>query len=131
MVTERVIPKVSVYIPVYNGEKYLCACLDGLLRQSMKADEILVIDDGSSDSTAAIARSYGDSVRLIQHPENLGLATARNTGLQEARNGLVACLDVDCVPSTGWLGILTCMIQTDDNIAGVGGNLFENNIAIL
>ena len=127
MANQRLQPKVSVYIPVYNGARYLRACIDGLLRQSFKPDEILVIDDGSLDATASIARSYGDAVRLIQHPTNLGLATARNNGLKEARNALVASLDVDCVPSTGWLGTLTMMIQMDPNIAGVGGNLFENN----
>ncbi len=121
-------PKISVYIPVFNGEAYLRPCIDGLLKQNYQADEILIIDDGSTDRTAQIAQSYGNAVRLIQHPQNMGLSAARNTGLQNARNSLVACLDVDCVPSTGWLSVITYALLADPNIAGVGGNLFETNV---
>ncbi|MBT0952013.1 glycosyltransferase family 2 protein, partial [Bacillus velezensis] len=51
-------PKMSVIIPVYNGEKYLCDCIDSVLGQTLKNIEVLVVDDGSTDATRNILRYY-------------------------------------------------------------------------
>ena len=111
--------RISVYIPAYNCAEYLSRCIAGLLQQSLRPDEILVIDDGSRDSTREIANSYNE-VTLISHPENCGLGAARNTAFQSARNELVASLDADCVPEPEWLASLAARI--DDAWPGwVGG----------
>src|SRR5437773_11220393 len=97
---------VSVYVPCYNGAAWLAECLDSLLAQDVSADEILVVDDGSTDSSAQIARGYGPPVRLVQHGRNRGLAVARNTALSEARHDLVASVDADVRATKQWLGRL-------------------------
>ncbi len=115
-------PKISLYIPCYNVESYLAAVLDGALKQTLPADEILVIDDGSKDRTCEIAASY--PVKIVRHDRNRGLAAGRNTGLLSARNQLVAWLDADCVPDPHWLEILNLTLSSD-RVAMVGGRLIE------
>jgi glycosyltransferase involved in cell wall biosynthesis len=116
--------KVSLYIPCYNAAPYLKECLESVLRQSYKIDEILVIDDGSTDVSMEIAKDY--PVRIIRHGRNKGLAAARNTALRESRNDLVASLDADCLAHPEWLERLTRCFAWED-IAGAGGRLVERN----
>jgi cellulose synthase/poly-beta-1,6-N-acetylglucosamine synthase-like glycosyltransferase len=117
--------KVSVYIPAYNSAEFLSRVIDGVLAQTFPANEILVIDDGSLDTTAEIAASY-PAVTLGRHPQNSGLGAARNTGFRMARNELVASLDADCTPDRGWLAGLIRHFD-DTRIAGVGGRLIEGD----
>jgi glycosyltransferase involved in cell wall biosynthesis len=86
-------PLVSVIIPVYNGERYLASALRSVLAQDYRPIEILVIDDGSDDRSAEIARGWPE-VRYF-HQKNQGIPVARNTGLEHARGELVAFLDAD------------------------------------
>jgi len=86
--------KVSVVIPAFNAEKYLAAAIDSVLAQTTLPLEIVVVDDGSTDGTAAIARSYGGIVRCISQ-ENRGLSEARNRGMREAAGDVIALLDAD------------------------------------
>jgi glycosyltransferase involved in cell wall biosynthesis len=86
-------PLVSVIIPVYNGERYLVEAIESVLSQDYRPLELIVVDDGSTDKTAEIARSYG-SVKFIQQG-NLGAAAARNTGLKAASGAFIAFLDAD------------------------------------
>jgi glycosyltransferase involved in cell wall biosynthesis len=88
-------PKISVIIPAYNAADHLERALWGALHQTYPPDEILVIDDGSRDATAEIARTYGAPVRLISHDRNRGLSAARNTGIQHATGDWIALLDAD------------------------------------
>lgn len=114
--------KVSLYIPCYNAENSIEECLDSVINQSYAIDEIIIIDDGSTDKTIKIANTY--PVRIICHKENRGLAACRNTALKEAKNDFVASLDADCLASPQWLRLLMqCFIS--DDIAGVGGMLIE------
>lgn len=114
--------KVTLYVPCYNAEKYIAECLEGILKQTYPIDEILVIDDGSTDRTVEIASKY--PVKIISHGINKGLAAARNTAFRNAKNEYVAALDADCVPEPDWLEKLMENF-TDENIAGVGGKLIE------
>ena len=86
--------KVSVIVPVYNGEKYLKEALDSALAQSAKPFEVLVIDDGSTDSTAEIVRQYGEQIRYIRR-SNRGAAAARNDGVKSVSGNYIAFLDAD------------------------------------
>jgi cellulose synthase/poly-beta-1,6-N-acetylglucosamine synthase-like glycosyltransferase len=117
--------KVSVYIPAYNSAEFLSVVIDGLLAQTLPADEILVIDDGSRDATAEIAARYA-AVTLVRHTRNSGLGAARNTGFRTACNELIASLDADCVPDPGWLAGLARHFN-EPKVAGVGGRLIEGN----
>ncbi|MDH4201264.1 MAG: glycosyltransferase [Phycisphaerae bacterium] len=85
---------ISAVIPAYNAEKYIARAIDSVLAQTRPVDEIIVIDDGSSDKTADIVRSYGDKVKLISQP-NAGVSAARNTGVLAATGDWVAFLDAD------------------------------------
>ncbi|MGG1419041.1 glycosyltransferase family 2 protein [Bacillus subtilis] len=89
--------KVSVVIPVYNGEKYLRECLDSVLGQTLKNIEVLIVDDGSTDSTRNILKCYeavDERVKPI-YQANQGPATARNNALKQARGEYVAFIDAD------------------------------------
>lgn len=87
-------PTVSVVIPCYNASPFLRETLDSVLAQTYPAAEVLVIDDGSTDDSAAIAESYGPPVRVIRQ-ENQGESVARNRGIDEAAGDWVAFLDAD------------------------------------
>lgn len=90
-----VIPAVSVVIPAYNYGRYLRDAIDSVLAQTFGDFEVLVIDDGSTDDTAALVRTYSDPrVRYI-YQANAGLSAARNTGIRESRAPFVALLDAD------------------------------------
>jgi glycosyltransferase involved in cell wall biosynthesis len=89
-------PLISCIIPAYNGEAYLSHALDSILAQTHRPLEIIVVDDGSTDATPAIATAYGPQVRYVCQA-NAGPAAARNLGLQEARGELIAFLDQDDV----------------------------------
>ena len=84
---------VSVIIPVYNGERYLGEAIESVLAQTYKEVELIVVDDGSTDKSAAVARCFTD-VRYCFQP-NSGIGAARNQGADLARGGLLAFLDAD------------------------------------
>ena len=89
--------RISVIIPVYNNEKYLDQCIRSVLSQTMKADEIIIIDDGSTDSSPQKCDQYAlenDSITVI-HKKNEGLGFARNAGMYEATSEYVMFLDSD------------------------------------
>lgn len=90
--------KVSIIVPVYNVEKYLNECVDSLLRQTYKNIEIILVDDGSTDSSGKICNQYAeklpDIIRVI-HKQNAGLGFARNSGLDIANGDYVTFIDSD------------------------------------
>jgi glycosyltransferase involved in cell wall biosynthesis len=86
--------KVSAIIPVYNGERYLRATLESVFAQTDPLQEIIVVDDGSMDSSPEILRSFGDRLAIIRQ-ENQGVAAARNAGLAHATGDAIAFLDQD------------------------------------
>ena len=90
-------PLVSVIIPVYNVQPYLCEALDSVLGQTYQNLEILIIDDGSDDGSERICDEYGkkDSRITVIHQENKGLSTARNVGINRMTGDYVAFLDPD------------------------------------
>ncbi len=85
---------VSVVIPTYNRAAILPDALHSVLQQTLPAEEILVIDDGSTDSTADVATAFGPPVRWIRQ-ENAGVAAARNRGMRESHGRYIAFLDSD------------------------------------
>jgi glycosyltransferase involved in cell wall biosynthesis len=93
-------PLVSVVVPVYQAERYLAEALDSALAQGYEPLEIIVVDDGSTDASAAIARAR--PVRYVRL-EHQGLARARNAGIKAARGEIVAFLDADDVWLPGGL----------------------------
>lgn len=90
-------PQVSVIIPVYNAEKYLRECLDSVLAQSYVDFELLLVNDGSTDSSGSICDEYAakDTRVKVFHKENGGVSAARNIGIKEARGQYVTFVDAD------------------------------------
>jgi glycosyltransferase involved in cell wall biosynthesis len=86
-------PLASCIIPVYNGERYLAAALESVFRQDYRPFEVIVVDDGSTDSSACIARSYTKAHYIYQ--SNQGVTAARNAGISASRGKFIAFLDQD------------------------------------
>lgn len=86
-------PLVSTIVPVYNGERFLAFALQSLFAQDYCPFEVIVVDDGSTDSSAAIAQSF-KGVRYLSQP-HAGVAAAKNTGIAAARGEFIAFLDHD------------------------------------
>lgn len=87
-------PRVSVVIPAYNAERTVGQAIESVLAQREPDLQVTVIDDGSSDATAAVAASYGPPVECVR-TENCGVSQARNEGIRRARGEFVALLDAD------------------------------------
>jgi glycosyltransferase involved in cell wall biosynthesis len=87
-------PKVSVIIPTYNRADLIGRAIDSILAQTLRAVEILVIDDGSTDNTRKVVGVYGEPVRYI-YQDNQGISSARNRGIELATGEYIAFLDSD------------------------------------
>ena len=84
--------KISVVSPAYNAARFLPRCLESVFAQTLKAEEVLVVDDGSTDHSAALSEEMG--ARVIRR-QNGGLSAARNTGINNASSEWIALLDAD------------------------------------
>ena len=87
-------PLVSVVIPVFNGERFLREAVQSVLAQNYAPVEIIIVDDGSTDGTATVARSFPETVCYL-HQANKGPAAARNRGIERAEGSLIAFADAD------------------------------------
>ena len=110
-------PRISVVVCSYNGGHTIGQTLAALDRLNYENYEVIVVDDGSTDNTASIAKDYG--VKLIQ-TDNKGLANARNLGMQAAIGELIAYIDDDAYPDPDWLKFLASLFKRTDH-AGIGG----------
>lgn len=95
--------RISVVIPARNEEKFIVECLQALQYQTLSPDEIIVVDNGSTDQTAKLAMDMG--ARLVWCPTP-GVAVARQAGLEAATGDWVATTDADSRPVAGWLEAL-------------------------
>jgi GT2 family glycosyltransferase len=107
---------VSVIVPACNAEATLERCLDACLGQTHEAVELIVVDDGSTDGTARIARGF--PVHYV-HQENRGPAAARNCGARVANGVFVAFTDADCVPAPDWVERL--LTGFEEGVVAAGG----------
>ncbi len=114
-------PKVSVVVASYNGGRTLKVCLDSLVRLNYPNYEVILVDDGSTDTSPDIASLY-KSVRYIRQT-NHGLSVARNTGINAATGEIVAFTDSDCRADEDWLYYLVGDLLTS-RFTGIGGHNF-------
>ena len=94
-------PAVTILMAVYNGEDYLRLAIDSILSQTFKEFELLVIEDGSTDSSPRILASYDDTrIRVLHNERNIGLTASLNVGIREAHGEFIARMDADdiCAP---------------------------------
>jgi len=88
---------VSVVIPTYNSARFLASAIESVLGQSERPDEIIVVDDGSTDGTSDVLGRYGARIAVVTHPRNRGLPSARNSGIRVAAGSVIGFLDADDV----------------------------------
>ncbi|HEX5986605.1 MAG TPA: glycosyltransferase, partial [Nocardioides sp.] len=113
-------PKLSIVVPVYNVEGYLEECLDSVLAQPYDDLEVVMVDDGSTDSSADIARRYADahgSFRLVSQA-NAGLGAARNAGVEAARGEYLTFLDSDDrLPADAYSAMMRTLEESGSDFA--------------
>ena len=122
----KINPLITVIVPIYNGEKYVRACLDNLMFQTYKHLEVIVIDDGSTDKTSEIIRNY--PVKIITHTKNKGLSAARNSGIDAALGDYIHFFDVDDnINDVFYEEMLKSIVETQADIACAGMVQDHNN----
>ena len=102
-------PKVSVIVPVYNAERYLAQCVDSILAQTLQDMQVILVDDGSTDSSPAICDAYAGKDRRVQviHKVNGRAASARNAGRRGGAGECGAVGDAeDCVSPEVYVAML-------------------------
>jgi glycosyltransferase involved in cell wall biosynthesis len=115
-------PLISVIIPVLNGERFLAAAIDSIRLQHVAPLEIIVIDDGSTDRTAALVSTLGDDIRYL-FQTNQGPSAARNAGLRMANGEIIAFLDADDIWPANRLSLLLKRLQKEPSLEIVLGRL--------
>lgn len=123
-------PKVSVIIPVYNVEEYLCQCLDSVLRQTMEDLEIILLNDGSTDNSAEICKEYEEKdyrIKYFSH-ENKGLGETRNRGIDLAIGEYLFFVDSDDYLSCDYIETLynSAVASGADIVQGESKMFFED-----
>jgi glycosyltransferase involved in cell wall biosynthesis len=114
-------PLVSIIIPAYNSEKYLAETITAALDQTWPNKEVIIVDDGSTDGTLAIARKFESETVQVFYQENKGASGARNKGLQEAKGQFIQFLDGDDLLSPDKITIqMDVLLQNPGKIAACG-----------
>ncbi|MEE1220147.1 MAG: glycosyltransferase family 2 protein [Ruminococcus sp.] len=121
--------KISIVVPIYNSEKYLCNCIDSILCQSFDDFELILVDDGSTDSSASICDNYEklDNRVNVIHKTNGGVSKARNTGIDVASGKFICFIDSDDSVNSDYLEKLYLAYENDIDLSVVGYNWIKNN----
>lgn len=110
---------VTVIVPAYNARETIGACIESLLAQTRRPDEVIVVDDCSRDDTAQVALAHG--VKVIRLDKNSGPGVARNAGAAAAAGSILAFTDSDCVPPPDWLERIIGTLDAPGVVAATGG----------
>lgn len=115
-------PEVSVIMPVYNGEAFVAEAMQSILNQTYTDFELLIIDDGSTDNSLQVARSFQDPrIRVVVLEKNIGLAHVRNRGIEEARGTFIAWIDCDDINLPTRLAQQVTLMRAKPGIGLCGG----------
>jgi glycosyltransferase involved in cell wall biosynthesis len=115
---------VSILIPAYNAERLVGAALQSALDQTWPTIEIILVDDGSTDQTFAVARKYESATVKILRQENRGAAAARNTALREAQGDFLQYLDADDLLSADKIREQLVLLQENPNYLSVSSAMY-------
>ena len=117
--------KVTIYIPAFNAEKTIEDSIRSIQNQSLTFDEIIVVDDNSSDNTSEIVKKF-HNIKLIKNSKNMGLGFNRNLAIKNSKNEIVAGIDADVVLDKFWLENILKNFEKD-KIIMIGGKMIEKN----
>ena len=122
----QVVPySISVVIPAYNAEQYVGRAIESVLKQTRPAEEVIVVDDGSTDGTAAAVEAYAPKVRLITQA-NEGASGARNTGIKAAQSEWIAFLDADDQWLPEKLKVQMAHLRRNSDLVWTHGDYFKS-----
>lgn len=124
-------PLVSCIIPAFNGERFLGEAIRSAIAQTVGDPDIIVVDDGSTDGTAAVAKSFGRRVTYL-HQDNAGPAAARNRGVAAARGTFISFLDADDLWEPDKLEKQLARFSARDELSycvGMVQNFWEDEVA--
>lgn len=114
-------PFISVFIPVYNAEKYIGEAIKSILNQTYKNFELIIVDDGSTDNTIQVISKYKDErIRVIRNKKNMGIPFTRNRGLKEARGKYLVLMDADDVSYPTRIETQVNYMEKNPHIAAAG-----------
>lgn len=116
--------KISVIIPLYNTRAYIAEAVDSILAQTLRADEVIIVDDGSTDGGPDLLERYGPAVRVIRQA-HAGPATALNRGVAEAAGDLLAFLDADDLWTRDRLRLGARALMADAAMDGAFGHIVQ------
>ena len=121
--TENISSKISVVVPSYNGIQYIADCLNSLRDQLLKPDEVILVDDGSTDETASfVERSYPEAL-VVKLDSNRGFAAAVNEGIRRCTGTYVALLNNDARAAPEWLSELKRALDKDPSIGSCSSKM--------
>tara|TARA_B100000780_G_C21099313_1_gene443556 strand:+ start:174 stop:1037 length:864 start_codon:yes stop_codon:yes gene_type:complete len=115
---------ISIYVPVFNGEKTIKSCLDSIFNQTLKPKKILVINDNSNDETNNILQSYEDKIEIINNFKNLGISQTRHLAVNHLKTKYIACIDADVEIEKDWLHNIYTTLKKN-NATWVCGKMYE------
>lgn len=120
---------ISVIVPVYNSEKTLTRCVDSILLQTFSDFELLLVDDGSTDSSGKMCDDYAlkDHRVHVFHKKNGGVSSARNLGLDHVNGKWVAFCDSDDYVNDNWLNIFIKYCKNDVELVVQSFNILDQN----
>ncbi|GAA4328272.1 glycosyltransferase family A protein [Mucilaginibacter gynuensis] len=118
---------ISIIIPVYNAEKHLKACIESALAQTWPYIELIIIDDGSTDGSLTIARSFESPIVKIYSTINKGASAARNLGIQHANGNYIQFLDADDLLSPDKMEQQVNSLQQNPDKVAVCSTIYFNN----
>lgn len=110
---------VTVVIPCYNAERYLAEAIESVISQAPDA-ELIVVDDGSTDASVAVASGFGARITVVRQ-QNAGASAARNCGLALANGSVVGFLDADDLLPAGSISSRLTVLEADERVDGVAG----------
>lgn len=120
--------KLSIIVPAYNCEKYIEKCLKSITNEMDNSIELIVIDDGSKDSTAVICNKFvSDNIKLISNP-NHGVSYSRNEGIEIATGKYIMFVDADDYLSKGWKNAIFEAIKSNKDAYFFSSHKYENKI---
>lgn len=123
---EKISPKISVIMSVYNGERYLREAVDSILNQTFTDFEFIVVNDGSTDNTLSILRQYSDKrLKIINHSENLGLSRSLNMAIEVAKGKYIARMDADDISLPDRLELQSACLDKNRAVGLVGCRYYQ------